>query len=76
MGKLRSVKPSDAIKVFESLGFKVKRRKGSHVAMTREGTTRPLVIPDHGDLAIGTLASNIGTAGITKEEFERILNSI
>lgn len=73
MAKLRSVKPAAAIKAFEHLGFTVKRRKGSHVSMTKPGVGRPLVIPDHGDLAIGTLKSNLRTAGITIDEFEKAL---
>lgn len=73
MGKLRAVKPADAIKAFETLGFTVKRRKGSHVSMTKPGVSRPVVIPDHGDIAIGTLKSNLRTAGISMDEFEAAL---
>jgi len=76
MARLRSVKPAAAIRAFESLGFTVKRRKGSHVSMTKPGVSRPLVIPDHGELAIGTLKSNLRTAGITREEFETALQLI
>ena len=75
MAKFRAVKPSAAIKAFELLGFTVKRRKGSHVSMTKPGVQRPLVIPDHGDIAIGTLKSNLRTAGITLSEFEEALDA-
>ena len=76
MAKLRSVKFSEAVKAFESIGFAVDRQKGSHVSMTKKGVLRPLVIPKHNEIKIGTLMSNIRTAGITREEFEDILRKI
>ena len=42
--------------------------------MKKPGAARPLVIPDHGkELADGTLRSNLRTAGLTVEEFEKLL---
>ena len=73
MARLRSVKPATAIKAFEHLGFTVKRRKGIHVSTTKPSVGRPVVITDHGDLAIGTLKSNLRTTGITIDEFENAL---
>lgn len=56
-----------AIKVFEKLGFKVVRQKGSHVVLRKED--RGCVIPVHKELAIGTLRSAIKQAGITDDDF-------
>jgi len=74
--KLRQVDPNKAIKVFESLGFAVKRRKGSHVSLTKLGVLRPVVIPDHGDLSIGTLRGYVRTANVSVEEFESLYASL
>ena len=76
MARLRTVKPKQAIQVFEKLGFKIDRRKGSHISMIKKGCIRPVVIPDHREIAIGTLKGNMRTAGIDLDEFERILQSL
>ena len=55
------------VKVFETLGFKIVRQRGSHVVM-RKGD-RGCVIPLHKTLAIGTLKSVIKQAGMNNEEF-------
>jgi len=74
MARLPRVRPADVIRAFERVGFVVDRQKGSHVVMTKEGVSRPLVIPDHGkEVAAGTLRSNLRTAGLTVEEFEALL---
>ena len=54
-------------------GFREVRRKGSHVVMQiqAEGGTRTVVVPDHREVAIGTLASIARQAGIGREPFEK-----
>ncbi len=49
------------------LGFYVTRQKGSHVVMRRDN--KGCVIPEHKELALGTLRSAIRQAGLTVEEF-------
>jgi len=75
VGRVPPVKPADAIRIFEQLGFVVARRKGSHIVMKREGALRPIVVPDHAELAIGTLRSNLRTAGITVDDFLAMLRA-
>jgi len=67
MPKLPRISGKEAIKVFETLGFKIVRQRGSHVVM-RKGD-RGCVIPLHKTLAIGTLKSVIKQAGMNNEEF-------
>jgi len=67
MPKLPRISGDEAIKVFETIGFKIVRQKGSHVVLRRNETG--CVIPVHKILAIGTLRSAIRQAGITPEEF-------
>ena len=55
------------IKIFEKLGFKFARQKGSHVVL-RKGN-KGCVIPLHKELAIGTLRNAIKQAGISDDEF-------
>ena len=67
MPDLPNVSGKNAIKIFESLGFKVVRQKGSHVVLRKEN--KGCVIPIHRELAIGTLRNIIKQAGITIEIF-------
>ena len=57
------------VRAFENLGWQVARQRGSHIIMVRDGEIATLSIPDHKEVAKGTLRSLIRTAGITVEEF-------
>ena len=67
MPELPIISGDVAIKVFESLGFKIVRQRGSHKVLRKKD--RGCVIPVHKELASGTLRSAIKQAGITVEEF-------
>jgi predicted RNA binding protein YcfA (HicA-like mRNA interferase family) len=57
------------VRAFENLGWQVERQRGSHIVMVKEGEMATLSIPDHKEVAKGTLRSLIRNAGITVEEF-------
>ena len=57
------------VRAFESLGWQVARQRGSHIVLVKDGEIATLSIPDHKEVAKGTLRSLIRTAGITVEEF-------
>ncbi len=61
--------PSDVIKIFQRFGWQVVRQKGSHIIMTRPGHIATLSIPNHAEVARGTLRSLIAKAGLTIEQF-------
>jgi predicted RNA binding protein YcfA (HicA-like mRNA interferase family) len=61
--------PSDVIKLFQRLGWEVVRQKGSHIIMTRPGHLATLSIPNHQEVARGTLRSLIAKAGLTVGQF-------
>ncbi len=58
-----------AVRVFEKLGWQIVRQRGSHIIMVKEGEIATLSVPDHKEIAKGTLRSLIRTAGITVDEF-------
>jgi predicted RNA binding protein YcfA (HicA-like mRNA interferase family) len=62
------------VAAFRRLGYEVDRQKGSHIIL-RHGQPphRRLTIPDHREIAKGTLRSLIREAGITVEEFATLL---
>jgi predicted RNA binding protein YcfA (HicA-like mRNA interferase family) len=55
--------------VFSRLGWDVARQRGSHIILVKEGHIATLAIPDHHEVARGTLRSLIARAGLTIEEF-------
>jgi predicted RNA binding protein YcfA (HicA-like mRNA interferase family) len=57
------------VRAFEKLGWQVARQRGSHIIMVREGEPVTLSIPDHKEVARGTLRSLIRSAGITVDHF-------
>jgi predicted RNA binding protein YcfA (HicA-like mRNA interferase family) len=59
----------EVVKVFQSLGWTVARRRGSHIVMVKENHIATLSIPDHKEVAKGTLRSLIRNAGLTVSEF-------
>jgi len=63
------LKGRDVVRVFESLGWQVARQNGSHIIMIKEGEIVTLSIPDHREVAKGTLRNLIRMAGLTIAEF-------
>ncbi len=62
-----------AIRVFERAGWRKDRQKGSHVHLVKPGFPLVLSVPLHRELAAGTLRSLIRNAGLTPEQFARLL---
>jgi predicted RNA binding protein YcfA (HicA-like mRNA interferase family) len=61
--------PREVVKAFEKLGWAVVRQRGSHIIMTKKGHIATLSVPDHPNVARGTLRSLIAKAGISVAEF-------
>ena len=59
----------EVVRTFERLGWRVVRQRGSHVVMTKDGSVATLSIPDHSQVARGTLRALLTRAGLTVEEF-------
>ena len=74
--RLPAVKPREVIRALERAGFAVTRTKGSHCRLVhREDPTRRTTVAMHAsrDLPRGTLRDIIEQAGLTVEEFIRLL---
>lgn len=69
MPSLPVLSPTEAIKTFERFGWRVVRQKSSHIIMTKSGHIATLSIPNHPEVARGTLRSLISRAGLTVEQF-------
>ena len=69
MASLPAVSGGDAVKVFQRFGWTVARQSSSHIIMTKEGQIASLSVPNHKEVARGTLRSLIRSANITVDEF-------
>ena len=73
MSKLPACSGRDAVAAFGRMGYVLDHQTGSHVIL-RHPTQRRLTVPDHRELAKGTLRSLIREAGITVDRFVELLN--
>jgi len=69
MASLPVLSGREVVKAFESFGWSVARQSSSHIIMTKQGETVTLSIPDHKEVAKGTLRSLIRAANLTADEF-------
>jgi len=69
MASLPRLSGREVVKVFASFGWEEARQRGSHVILAQEGHPATLSVPDHKEVAIGTLRSLIRSAGLTVEQF-------
>lgn len=69
MPSLPVLRGRDVVRVFESFGWRVARQSSSHIIMTKDGEVTTLSIPDHKEVARGTLRSLIRAANLTIDEF-------
>ncbi len=73
MAKLPAISGADAVKTFCRDGWRFDRQRGSHVVLLKEGRSASLSIPQHRELAPGTLRSLIRAAGLTVDTFCELL---
>ncbi|MGB7412811.1 MAG: type II toxin-antitoxin system HicA family toxin [Thermosynechococcaceae cyanobacterium] len=59
----------ETVRVLEKHGWQVVRQSASHIIMVKDGESATLSVPDHREVAKGTLRSLIRTAGLTVAEF-------
>lgn len=64
---------TDVIRAFEQAGWARQRQRGSHVTMTKQGHPAVLTVPIHSTIGPGLLRNLIRKAGLTVEEFTKLL---
>ena len=69
MPKLPVVSAEQAIKALEHFGFKVYRQTGSHIHLWNEERNLLVTVPNHPELAKGTLISIMKQARLERKEF-------
>ncbi|MCX6141588.1 MAG: type II toxin-antitoxin system HicA family toxin [Ignavibacteriales bacterium] len=73
MSLLPRISGRECVKALEKAGFIIKRQEGSHIILRRGEPFAQLVVPDHKELDRGTLRAIIRQAGITVDDFIKLL---
>ncbi len=69
MAALPVLSGPEVVKSFQSLDWQVARQSGSHIILTKSGEVASLSVPNHKEVAKGTLRSLIRSANLTVDEF-------
>ncbi len=74
MSHLPRVSGREVVKALGKIGYHIDRQRGSHIVLRQAGPPhRRLTVPDHAEVAKGTLRAIIRQAGLTVEEFKNLL---
>ena len=73
MAALPNISGREALAAFQKDGWNFARQRGSHMIVIKPGHIASLSIPDHRELAKGTLRGLLRSAGMTPERFIEML---
>ena len=74
MSKLpRDLSGKEVVGALKKAGFYFKRQKGSHIILRRDNPFAQVVVPAHERVDTGTLANILDGAGLSVEDFIRLL---
>jgi len=69
----RDVSGAEAVRVLEKVGFVWHNQEGSHVVLRRAAPPGRVTVPMHRTLGVGILRAIIRQAGMSIEEFVKLL---
>ena len=74
MRRLPILSGKDVVKALSKIGYEIDHQTGSHIILRHEKPPhRRITVPDHTEIAKGTLRAIIRQAGLTIEEFIQLL---
>ena len=74
MPKLPIISGKDLVKAFARIGYEIDHQTGSHMILRHKMPPhRRLTIPNHKEIAKGTLRAIIRESGLSREEFFELL---
>lgn len=75
MSVLPRVSGREVVKALARVGYEQDRQRGSHIILRQTSYPhRRITIPDHKEIAKGTLRSIIRETGLTVDEFKALLH--
>ena len=69
MPKLPRFSGREVAKIFQHFVWVIVRQRGSHIILVKENQNATLSVPDHKEVAQGTLRGLIRSAGLSVEAF-------
>ena len=77
MPKLVPIHYEKLIKVFKLEGFRIVRKRGDNILMTKPGTKRPLVIKSSPrEVPVTHIKTNLDSAEISRQQYFELLEKI
>ncbi len=74
MSDLPRISGREVVKALKKLGYEKDRQKGSHIVLRQKASPhRRVTVPDHPEVAKGTLRAIIREVGLTVDEFKDLL---
>ena len=73
MASLPVLSGREVVRAFSRDGWEMVRQKGSHMVLVKTGNIASLSVPDHREVAKGTLRSLIRSAGYAVDEFLQLV---
>jgi predicted RNA binding protein YcfA (HicA-like mRNA interferase family) len=73
VAKLPVVSGEGTVRALEKFGWRAARRAGSHIILVKPGSLYTLSVPNHKELAKGTLRKILRIANLSVEEFTQAL---
>jgi predicted RNA binding protein YcfA (HicA-like mRNA interferase family) len=74
LARLQVVSGRELVRALEKRGYVVDRQKGSHIVLRQtESPFRRVTVPDHKEIAKGTLRSILRHTGLTADELITLL---
>jgi len=65
------------VKIFEEDGFAVRRKKGDHIIMVKQGIKRPVVIKmSPKEVPVTHIRTNMTTAGMNRKRYFELLDRV
>jgi len=73
--RLKPLSYKEVIKALGKLGFRAVRQRGSHIVLKGffKDRRRTIVVPKHREIAVGTLRGIVFQAGLTVDEFLKLI---
>jgi predicted RNA binding protein YcfA (HicA-like mRNA interferase family) len=73
MPRMTPVHWKELEKVFLASGFRFARQEESHRAYIKPSIPRPVIIPAYTEVPVAVIRNNLKTAGISRDEYFRLL---
>jgi predicted RNA binding protein YcfA (HicA-like mRNA interferase family) len=74
MPGLPTLSGREVVRAFAKDGWQMVRQRGSHMILVKPGHMATLSVPDHREIAKGTLRSLIRASSLTVDEFVALAN--